>query len=48
MGYVHHDFRGEMTVTEAVSKGTVEVAETLQAKLIAKKCIDNTQFPQIC
>ncbi len=34
MGYVHHDFRGEMSITEAVSKGTVEVAETLNAKLI--------------
>jgi len=34
MKYVHHDFRGDMTVTEAVSKGTVEVAETLKAKLI--------------
>jgi pyruvate kinase len=34
MGYVHHDFRGEMTITEAVSKGTVEVAETLHAKLL--------------
>jgi len=34
MKYVHHDFRGDMSITEAVSKGTVEVAETLNAKLI--------------
>ncbi len=34
MGYVHHDFGGDISVTEAVSKGTVEVAETLNAKLI--------------
>ncbi|MCK5779602.1 MAG: pyruvate kinase PykF [Psychrilyobacter sp.] len=34
MGYVHHDYSGEMTVTEAVSKGTVEVSETLDAKLL--------------
>ena len=34
MGYAHHDFQGEMTITEAVSKGTVEVSETLGAKLL--------------